>query len=905
MEKINKKSNVPSSSLKIKPLAATIAMLMVAGPAGAVTAGNVAAGNGTISQNGGNTTINQSSDKLIVNWNDFDIGANDHVQINQPNAKSAILNRVMSSKGTQIDGSLDANGRVFVINPNGIAVGKSGTINANGVVLSTLDVGDQQFMNANTDSNSALNFSTKVGMARAAVVNDGTITAGAGGISLMGGQVVNGANGSLSVVASADSVSSVNLVAAEAVNTNVSTNGNLRVGMTTNDGYGDAGLSVLTANDGKIQTDNADVLLNATTSTSAKGEALRNTGSIDANGAASPFRSGSNVDIRTDSLNATTHIGGTVTGSGDVNVSAIDHVLVDGAITAGGDAVVRATDRNLLGDIVVADGASIKGSNVRLLANNDLTVNGDAIAKNDLSVSATHTLEIGKDAQFAAGGVEFVAGGSVIDHRSATPPVDPVPPPVDPVPPPVDPVPPPVDPVPPPVDPVPPPASGPKGGTVAAGAGTIDQSGKNTTINQSTDKLVVNWNDFDIAADEHVQINQPGKTSAILNRVQSATGTQIDGSLDANGRVFVINPNGIVVGKTGTINANGVVLSTMDITDNSFMSAGSNPNDRLIFVARKRAAVVNEGAIAAGDAGVSLFGGQVANAASGSITSNAQVGLYSGDSVQASINPDGGLTNVVINRDNSYNSSVLSSVTNNGHIETTSGDVSLAAGASSNGSSNVANVSNTGTIKAGGNGLVSFQGDTENRNLELGGDIEGSFIRASGVGNIQVDGRLAARNGISLTPQFSVGVIDIGKDAQLDAGAGALQLSGIVRDHRDPVTPVDPPVTPVDPPVTPVDPPVTPVDPPVAPVDPVNPPAPGKVGTIAAGAGSIDQSGKNTSINQSTDKLVVNWNDFDIAADEHVQINQPGKTSAILNRVQSATGTQIDGSLDANGRVFV
>jgi filamentous hemagglutinin family protein len=176
----------------ITKLGVAVSLLAVATSAFAVDRGTVAQGQASIATNGTTTTINQSGNRAVINWNNFDIGASEHVQINQPNAQSAILNRVNSSNLTQIDGSLNSNGRVFVINPNGIVVGQTGKINASAVVLSSLDINDRDFM-----SSYAFQAQQVAGSPSAAVVNNGTIH-GDGGVRLLGGQAVNGATGTLS-----------------------------------------------------------------------------------------------------------------------------------------------------------------------------------------------------------------------------------------------------------------------------------------------------------------------------------------------------------------------------------------------------------------------------------------------------------------------------------------------------------------------------------------------------------------------------------------------------------------------------------------------------------------------------------------------------------------------------------
>ena len=87
------------------------------------TGGIVAAGSGSISQSGATMNVNQASQNLVVNWNSFNIGASAAVNFAQPNASSVALNRVISQDATQIFGSLTSNGKVFLLNPNGISLG--------------------------------------------------------------------------------------------------------------------------------------------------------------------------------------------------------------------------------------------------------------------------------------------------------------------------------------------------------------------------------------------------------------------------------------------------------------------------------------------------------------------------------------------------------------------------------------------------------------------------------------------------------------------------------------------------------------------------------------------------------------------------------------------------------------
>jgi filamentous hemagglutinin family protein len=70
-----------------------------------------------------------ASDKAIINWKEFSIDLGESVQFIQPQAFSAVLNRVTTGNPSKLFGTLNANGIVYLINPNGIIIGKEGTIN--------------------------------------------------------------------------------------------------------------------------------------------------------------------------------------------------------------------------------------------------------------------------------------------------------------------------------------------------------------------------------------------------------------------------------------------------------------------------------------------------------------------------------------------------------------------------------------------------------------------------------------------------------------------------------------------------------------------------------------------------------------------------------------------------------
>jgi filamentous hemagglutinin family protein len=97
----------------------------------------------------------------------------------------------------------------------------------------------------------------------------------------------------------------------------------------------------------------------------------------------------------------------------------------------------------------------------------------------------------------------------------------------------------------------------PVGGQVVTGSGSVSQSGATTTINQASQNLSLNWNSFNIASQETVNFVQPSASAIAVNRIFDTNGTQIFGHLNANGQVYLLNPNGILFGQGAEVNVGG------------------------------------------------------------------------------------------------------------------------------------------------------------------------------------------------------------------------------------------------------------------------------------------------------------------------------------------------------------
>lgn len=102
---------------------------------------------------------------------------------------------------------------------------------------------------------------------------------------------------------------------------------------------------------------------------------------------------------------------------------------------------------------------------------------------------------------------------------------------------------------------------------VAAGAASRISDAHNLTIQQHTDRATFDWQSFNIGQEDSVRFDQPGATSVALNRIHQADPSRILGTLSANGQVYLINQNGFLFGPHSTVNTNSLIVSTLQITD--------------------------------------------------------------------------------------------------------------------------------------------------------------------------------------------------------------------------------------------------------------------------------------------------------------------------------------------------
>ncbi|MBY0268376.1 MAG: filamentous hemagglutinin N-terminal domain-containing protein [Burkholderiales bacterium] len=326
----------------------------------------------------GNILNITNSPNAIINWGSFSIGVNELTRFIQQSGSSAVLNRVTGQDPSAILGALQSNGRVFLLNPNGIVFGAGAQINVAGLVASTLSLSNDDFLN------NRMRFTDGAGAG--SVVNNGSITGGS--VYLVGNAVTNNGlitspNGEV-VLAAGNSV--------ELVNPGTP---NLRVEVVAPDNEA-RNLGTITAEAGRIGI-YAGLI--------QQGGTLRADSAV-VEGGRILLKAGKNVTLAAASRTSASGATG-----GRVDIEAGDTAIVEGDITAAGSAGAGGTV-SVLGNLVGLTGhASIDASGDT--AGGTVLIGGDFQGKNPEVQNAFRTY-VGPDVTIHADAITQGDGGKVI-----------------------------------------------------------------------------------------------------------------------------------------------------------------------------------------------------------------------------------------------------------------------------------------------------------------------------------------------------------------------------------------------------------------------------------------------------------------------------------------------------------
>lgn len=327
--------------------------------------GQVVGGAGSIDQAGSKTTIHQETERMAIDWKSFDVKADEHVQFIQPNSTSVALNRVLSNKGSEILGRIDANGQVILVNPNGIVFGKNSQINVGGMIASGLNINPNDFMNGEFTLTAADGTEGKI-------INSGIINAATGGsVTLIGKEVKN--DGLISA-----HLGSVNLAAGKAAVVTFDPSGMVGVKITEAVLQNDLGLDAAVINSGEIDAQGGRILITASVSQDIFSQAVNNGGMNQANSvvmnADGTYTLGAGADVLNTGTISTSNINGD---AGQIvllgnNITSSGNILADTNIGNSGNIEVNSTDITQLtqaGIISAQAKSSGVGGDVKVLGN--------------------------------------------------------------------------------------------------------------------------------------------------------------------------------------------------------------------------------------------------------------------------------------------------------------------------------------------------------------------------------------------------------------------------------------------------------------------------------------------------------------------------------------------------------
>ena len=343
------------------------------------TGATVAAGQVTFSPKESSLDVHQGSHKAIVNWQSFNIGKDASVSIHQPGADAALLNRVLSSDPSRILGSLNANGQVFLINPSGVIFGQGARVDVGGLVASSLNISDKDFLSG------SYTFSGNTG----SILNQGALQGGF--IALISPEIKNEGEirASLSAIALASGDQAV-----------LTFEGSDLIGLKVTD----ATLKSLISNQGALIAPNGAVLLKASAAQSLVDNLIKSPagagGLVLKNGTVQLVKADGRINAHTIEIDAGPRGGALISGTLDASAHA------GGTITVTGQEVTAAA-----GAILNTSGPHGGG---------EIRFGGDWQGKGDTPQSRYATVE--KGARLEASATEAGNGGTIVVWSDITDP---------------------------------------------------------------------------------------------------------------------------------------------------------------------------------------------------------------------------------------------------------------------------------------------------------------------------------------------------------------------------------------------------------------------------------------------------------------------------------------------------
>ena len=314
----------------------------------------------------------------------------------------------------------------------------------------------------------------------------------------------------------------------------------------------------------------------------------------------------------------------------------------------------------------------------------------------------------------------------------------------------------------------------PEGAQVVQGTASFSTPSANVLDIRNSNGAVINWQRFDIGPGQTTNFIQPSSTSSVLNRVVGNDPSRILGNLNSNGRVFLINQNGLLVGEGATIDTAGFFASTLNLTDEDFL------NGRLRFEGGGQGDLVNRGYIRVQGGNIVLIAPNIENGGVIEVV-DGEILLAAGQSIELASIDNPSIRFEVRAADNQ--------VVNLGRIVAERGAASLFAGSlrhsgeirasglvrNADGSISLVTserVDIDGAIDASGeNGGGSVQVRAQDIALEAGGRIDASATGNGDGGEVI----LFAEDGVSVQGQITA------RGGEQGGNGGFIETSGLQR----------------------------------------------------------------------------------------------------------------------------
>lgn len=358
------------------------------------TGGQVVAGQAVISQSANTMNVDQTSQRAVVDWQSFNVGANAQVNFNQPNAQAVTLNRVTGSGASQIDGAIRANGQVIIVNANGVAFGRGAQVDAAAVVATTMNISNQNFMDGKH---------VYEGNGTGKVTNEGRITAhdANGFIALLAPEVRN--DGYL--IARANVANTIAMAAGQKITLNFQNNQlvGVRVDVAT--------VNALVENKRLVFVDGGTVIVAANSARQLMNSVVRNSGAIVASSA---INNGGKIEL----------VAASVTHTGKLEANALNAGQVGGQVSVAGEHIVLASGSEIAanghaggGQITVGYKSANLVNNTPTLIAKNVTVESTAVLSAS-AISSGHggTVKIQSTEHTQMHGVIAANGGAVSGH---------------------------------------------------------------------------------------------------------------------------------------------------------------------------------------------------------------------------------------------------------------------------------------------------------------------------------------------------------------------------------------------------------------------------------------------------------------------------------------------------------